>query len=99
MFDPSVPDERVVAVLRDVGLSDWLDRLPRGLDTIVASGGTGLSAGEAQLLAFARVFLRDPGLVILDEATSRLDAATERLVEDAVTRLFDGRTAIVIAHR
>ncbi|HLH74056.1 MAG TPA: ABC transporter ATP-binding protein, partial [Chloroflexota bacterium] len=58
-----------------------------------------LSAGEAQLLAFTRVFLQDPGLVVLDEASSRLDLATERLIETAVQRLFVGRTAIVIAHR
>ena len=59
----------------------------------------GLSAGEAQLLAFARVFLRDPGLVVLDEASSRLDPSTQRRVERAVDRLLEGRTAIVIAHR
>jgi ABC-type multidrug transport system fused ATPase/permease subunit len=59
---------------------------------------TGLSAGEAQLLAFARVFLRDPGLVILDEASSRVDPATERLLEGAVERLLRGRTGVVIAH-
>jgi ABC-type multidrug transport system fused ATPase/permease subunit len=64
-----------------------------------ATWEAGLSAGEAQLLAFARVFLRDPGLVLLDEATSRLDPATERLIERAVDRLMAGRTAIVIAHR
>ncbi len=62
-------------------------------------GGSGLSAGEAQLLAFVRVFLRDPGLVILDEASSRLDPATEQLLEKAVERLLQDRTAIIIAHR
>jgi ABC-type multidrug transport system fused ATPase/permease subunit len=66
---------------------------------MLGPGGTGLSAGQSQLLAFARVFLRDPGLVILDEATSRLDPATERYVEHAVDRLFAGRTGIVVAHR
>ena len=65
---------------------------------MLGSGGAGLSAGEAQLLAFTRVFLRDPGLVILDEASSRLDPATERLIDAAVDRLLAGRTAIVIAH-
>jgi ABC-type multidrug transport system fused ATPase/permease subunit len=98
-FDRSVSDDRIVGVLRELGLHDWLDALPDGLDTTVTSGGTGLSAGEAQLLAFARVFLRDPSVVVLDEATSRLDPATERRVENAVARLFDSRTAIVIAHR
>jgi ATP-binding cassette subfamily B protein len=98
-FDPAVPDERIAGVLRELGLGEWLDRLPRGLDTPIAPGGAGLSSGEAQLLAFARVFLREPGLVVLDEATSRLDPATERRVEHAIDELLRGRTAIVVAHR
>jgi len=99
LFDSSIPDNRMLEVLEQVGLQDWLARLPRGLDSRLAAGGSGLSAGEAQLLAFARVFLREPGLVILDEASSRLDPATERKIERAVDRLLTGRTAIVIAHR
>ena len=63
------------------------------------AGAGGLSAGEAQLLAFARVFLRDPGLVILDEASARLDPATEQRIERAVDKLLAGRTGIIIAHR
>jgi ATP-binding cassette, subfamily B, bacterial len=98
-FDASIPDEDVEAALRDLGLWEWVQSLPYGLDTILESGGGGLSAGEAQLLAFTRVFLRDPGLVILDEASSRLDPATEQLIERAVNRLFENRTAIIIAHR
>ena len=70
-----------------------------GLDTMLSASGGGLSAGQAQLLAFARVFLKDPGLVILDEPSSRLDPATERLLERAVDKLLRGRTAIIIAHR
>jgi ATP-binding cassette, subfamily B, bacterial len=69
------------------------------LHTELSSGGSNLSAGEAQLLAFARIFLKDPGLVILDEATSRLDPATEALIERAVTAWCKDRTAIIIAHR
>jgi ATP-binding cassette subfamily B protein len=98
-FDPSVPDTRILGVLCDLGLEDWLRGLPTSLDTVLESGGGGLSAGQAQLLAFARVFLTDPGLVILDEASSRLDPATEALLERAVDRLLQGRTAILIAHR
>ncbi len=98
-FDRSVPDERVVAVLDELGLGPWRRALPHGLDTELAPGGGGLSAGEGQLLALARAFLKDPGLVVLDEASSRLDPATERLLERAVDRLLEGRTAIVIAHR
>jgi ATP-binding cassette subfamily B protein len=98
MFDPTIPDERIWAALDDLGLGGWARGLPRGLDTALEGSST-LSAGEAQLLAFARVFLRDPGLVILDEASSRLDPATERAIERAIDRLLAGRTAIIIAHR
>ena len=99
LFDRGVPDARLREVFGDLGLDAWLLTLPDGLDTRIGAGGRGLSAGEAQLVALARVFLKDPGLVILDEASSRLDAATERLVERALTRLLDGRTGVVIAHR
>ncbi len=99
LFDPDVPDERLIAALNELGLDSWFAGLPQGLDTPLQPGGSGLSAGEAQLIAFARVFLRDPDLVILDEASSRLDPATEQLLERAVTRLLAGRTAVIIAHR
>jgi len=99
LFDPSIDDAHICGALEELGLSQWLARLPRGLDTRLGAEGSGLSAGEAQLLAFTRVFLRDPGLVILDEASSRLDPATERLIEGAVKRLLAGRSAIIIAHR
>lgn len=100
-FDASIPDERILDVFRDLGLWEWYETLPEGLDTELASGGKGLSAGEAQLLALTRIFLQDPGLVILDEASSRLDPATERLIEQAMDRLLSAprRTAIIIAHR
>jgi ABC-type multidrug transport system fused ATPase/permease subunit len=98
-FDASVPDTRIEEVVQEMGLGAWLARQPEGLDTIIDSGGRNLSAGEAQLVAFARVFLKDPGLVVLDEPSSRLDPASERLLEVAVERLLKGRTAIIIAHR
>jgi ATP-binding cassette subfamily B protein len=98
-FDSSIPDEKTLEALRDLGLWEWYHSLPQGLDTELESGGGGLSAGEAQLLAFTRIFLRDPGLVILDEATSRLDPATEYLIEQAVDKLVRDRTAIIVAHR
>jgi ATP-binding cassette subfamily B protein len=98
-FDRDIPDERILQVLHDLGLGEWAQGLPEGLDTELESGGGGLSAGEAQLLAFTRIFLQDPGLVILDEASSRLDPATEHLIERAVDTLVQDRTAIVIAHR
>jgi ATP-binding cassette subfamily B protein len=99
LFDRTVPDEWLRKVFADLGLEGWMRCLPAGLDTPLGATGRGLSAGEAQLLALARVFLRDPGLVVLDEASSRLDPATERLLERALTRLLEGRTGMVIAHR
>jgi ATP-binding cassette subfamily B protein len=99
LFDTSIPDQRIEEVIEQLGLGDWLRSLPDGLDSSLAHGSGGLSAGEAQLLAFARVFLLDPGLVILDEASSRLDPATERLIERAIDQLLANRTAIIIAHR
>jgi ABC-type multidrug transport system fused ATPase/permease subunit len=98
-FNRDIPDERIMETLRELGLEDWLASLPDGLDTELETGGRSLSAGEAQLLAFARVFLRNPGLVILDEASSRLDPATEQRLEKAIDKLLQGRTAIIIAHR
>ncbi len=98
-FDSSISDERILAVLEDLELMGWYRALPHGLDTMLAAGSGGLSAGEAQVLAFTRVFLRDPGLIILDEASSRLDPATERLIERAVDKLLHNRTGIIIAHR
>ncbi|HNT76389.1 MAG TPA: ABC transporter ATP-binding protein [Anaerolineae bacterium] len=98
-FDSTIPDARIHAVIADLELSDWYAALPDGLDTEIEAGGRSLSAGEAQLLAFARVFLRDPGLVILDEASSRLDPATEQRIERAVDKLLRDRTALIIAHR
>lgn len=98
-FNPAISDERLWDVLRELGLSGWLRSLPDGLSTELQAGEGGLSAGQAQLLAFARVFLTDPGLVILDEASSCLDVVTEQLVGRAVNRLLENRTGIVIAHR
>nr|MBA3826613.1 ATP-binding cassette domain-containing protein [Ktedonobacterales bacterium] len=98
-FDATISDDQIHAAIAVMGLEAWLARLPQGLDTELAAGGSGLSAGESQLLAFIRVMLRDPGLVILDEPTSRLDPATEALLARGMDRLLAGRTAIIIAHR
>jgi ATP-binding cassette subfamily B protein len=101
-FDDTISDERILQTLQELGLVDWLSKLNAGLDTELGSGNSGLSAGEAQLLAFARVFLLDPGLVVMDEASSRLDPATEQRIERAVDKLLGGRTAkrtcVIIAH-
>ena len=96
-FDRSLMDSHLLEAIHDLGLSEWYNALPDGLDTRLSPDG--LSAGQAQLLAMGRVFLKDPGLVILDEATARLDLATQRLLTRAMERLLKGRTAIIIAHR
>ncbi len=100
------PREAVAKALVDVGLGDWLVSLPDGLDTQLAaddrddSGArVGLSAGQAQLLALSRALLRNPSIVVLDEATSRIDPGTQAAIGEAMRKLVDGRTAIVIAHR
>ncbi|MEM7119190.1 MAG: ABC transporter ATP-binding protein [Chloroflexota bacterium] len=106
-FAEGVENGRLINILNNVGLGDWFATLPDGLDTTIGTGGQGLSAGQAQLLAFARVLLKEPGLVILDEASSRLDPTTERQLEKAIDQLFvpkqgtdtAPRTAIMIAHR
>ena len=98
-FDPTVPDEAILQAIAKLGLTSWLEALPDGLNTKLGSSDLGLSGGEAQLLAFTRVFLSKPGLIILDEASSRLDPATEELMERAMDELLADQTAIVIAHR
>jgi len=99
LFDPSITDAQVLDALEHLGLREWVLDLPEGLDTMLAADGGGLSAGQGQLIALGRAFLANPGLVILDEASSRLDPATESLLERAVDRLLQNRTAIIIAHR
>ena len=97
LFNRRFTDEQILAVIKELDLAVWYNALPQGLDTVISSGG--LSAGEAQLLAFARVFLKNPGIVILDEPSSRLDPATEQQIDRAVTKLLENRTGIIIAHR
>jgi ATP-binding cassette subfamily B protein len=99
LFDDRVPDARLLEILASLGMEQWLRELPDGLDTRLGAGGSGLSAGQSQILACARLLLRDPDLVILDEPSSKLDPATERLVHRALGRLLAGRTGIIVAHR
>jgi len=99
LFDPAIDDRRLEAAFDRLGLLPWLARQPAGLDTLISSGQLALSAGEAQRLALARAFLRDPDIVVLDEAAARLDPVTEGEVEHALEALLKGRTGVVIAHR
>jgi ATP-binding cassette, subfamily B, bacterial len=98
-FDRDISDAQILDAIESLELGEWFRSLPQGLDTMLDAGGHSLSAGEAQLLAFTRIFLRSPGLVILDEASSRLDPVTEQHIERAINRLLKDRTAIIIAHR
>jgi ABC-type multidrug transport system fused ATPase/permease subunit len=92
-------DEVVTAAARAVGAHDFIERLPEGYDTEVGERGGHLSAGQRQLVAFARAAAADPRILILDEATSNVDVRTESQIEHGLRRLLAGRTAIVIAHR
>jgi ATP-binding cassette subfamily B protein len=96
LFDETVDDQRVIDALRAVGLDGLVDG---GIDRRLGSAGTGLSAGEAQLLSLARVWMRNPDLLVFDEATARIDPQTERQIEAAVAQLMVGRTTLIIAHR
>lgn len=96
---PDADDEAVVAAARAIGAHDFIAALPDGYATDVHRRGGRLSAGQRQLVAFARAFLADPRVLILDEATSSLDVPTERLVQRALHSVLRDRTALVIAHR
>lgn len=92
-------DEECVAAAKVVCAHDFIMRLPKGYQTALNEGGTSLSAGERQLLSFARMILADPEIIILDEATSNIDTHTELLIQSAIEKLLAGRTSFVIAHR
>ncbi len=96
---PDATEEEIVEACRAVGIMDLIERLPEGLDTPCHERGVSLSSGERQLLALARAFLAKPRVLILDEATSSLDLASESKIERALDVLLEGRTAIIIAHR
>lgn len=94
-----VPRADVEGAVRELRLTDWVAGLPDGLDTVLGPGGTSLSAGEEQLVAFARLLVRDVQVVVLDEATARMDPLTEARVVAASERLLGGRTGVLVAHR
>jgi subfamily B ATP-binding cassette protein MsbA len=96
---PSATDADVQAAARAAHAHEFIERLPQGYDTLVGERGIKLSGGQRQRVAIARAILKDPAVLILDEATSSLDTESERLIEDALTKLLVGRTTLIIAHR
>jgi ATP-binding cassette, subfamily B, bacterial len=96
---PDASEEEIEAAADAIGAGDFIRRMPEGFDTEVGERGVSLSAGQRQLIAFARALLAEPRILILDEATSNVDVRTERTIELGLERLLEGRTAIVIAHR
>jgi len=96
---PDASDEEIAAAVQAVGADPFIARLPEGIETEIGERGIQLSAGQRQLVSFARALLAEPRILILDEATSNVDVRTERVIETALGRLLHGRTAIVIAHR
>ena len=96
---PGAPDANVWHALEQANIRDFVESLPDQLDTMIGEGGVRPSTGQRQRLALARVFLKNPPILILDEATSGLDSEVENLIHDAVRRLMKGRTSFLIAHR
>jgi subfamily B ATP-binding cassette protein MsbA len=97
--DPAASDDAVRSAARAAHAEEFIERLPNGLDTRVGERGVKLSGGQRQRIAIARVFLKNPAVVVLDEATSSLDSESERLVEEAMEQLLRGRSTLIIAHR
>ncbi len=97
--DPSMSRERIAEAAQFVGLDRFLDQLPGGLDFGLREGGDNISQGQRQLIVFARAVVRDPRIIILDEATSSVDPAAEAAIQQAIDKLFSGRSLVVIAHR
>lgn len=97
-FNRDISDDKLLDALRTLGLERWLSQQPQGLDTLLAANGA-VSAGEAQLIALARVYLKQPQVIILDEASARIDPETEKMLEVALDTVLAGKTTIIIAHR
>ena len=97
--NPSIPAEKIRLAARQVGMADFIERQQKAYQTEVQERGATLSTGQKQLLSFARALAYDPRILILDEATSSVDAETEALIQTALEKLMQGRTAIIIAHR
>ena len=99
LFDSTISKERVIEAAKEIGVDVFINSLPENYDYVVAERGVTLSSGQRQLIAFLRVYVRNPRILILDEATASIDTATEALLQSALAKLASNRTTIVIAHR
>ncbi len=99
LYDESITTDRALKALEAVGGKAMVDALPDGINTVLTERGASLSAGERQLVSFARAFVRDPKILVLDEATSNIDSQTESVIQKGMERLAKGRTTLIIAHR
>ena len=99
LFENNISKEDVMIAAKEIGIDAFISSLPNGLDYIVAERGVSLSAGQRQLIAFLRVYVRNPKILILDEATASIDSETESLLQSALMKISNNRTTIVIAHR
>jgi ABC-type multidrug transport system fused ATPase/permease subunit len=99
LFDSSISRQTVFAAAKEIGVDDFINSLPNNYDYVVGERGVTLSSGQRQLIAFLRVYVRNPKILILDEATASIDTATEELLQSALDKLSKNRTTIVIAHR
>jgi ATP-binding cassette subfamily B protein len=96
---PAATDDEVIAAATLANADHFIRALPHGYQTVLSEGATNLSQGQRQLLAIARAILANPGILVLDEATSSVDTRTEKQIQEALLRLMEGRTSFVIAHR
>ena len=99
LYDPNIPRERVEEAVDAVGVRGLVNQLPGGLTYDVKERGVMLSTGQRQLIAFVRAYAQQPGILILDEATSSIDPESEQLIQGATERLTKGRTSVLVAHR
>ena len=99
LFDENIKEESVIDAAKEIGIHNFIMSLPGGYNYIVGERGVTLSTGQRQLISFLRVYLRNPKILILDEATSSIDSHTEQILQNALQKISVGRTTIVIAHR
>ncbi len=92
-------DDEIIAACKVVGADEFISQMEKGYDTVITERGSSLSQGQKQMIAFARTILADPKILVLDEATSSIDAKTERYIQQGINHLLKGRTSFIIAHR